>query len=91
MAEAMEAMQEHIAIMTRSGMPPGRAYQRFFGLGDVAHTFVYEFDLDSFAAMEALFEKAMADPEMPAHIAKMDAITESHEAEMYVPMPQKHG
>lgn len=87
MAEAMEAMQEHIAIMTRSGMPQGRLYQRFFGLGDVAHTFAYEFDLDSFAAMEALSEKAMADPEMPSHMAKMDAIVESHEVELYMAMP----
>lgn len=87
MAEAMEAMQEHIAIMTHSGMPQGRLYQRFFGLGDVAHTFAYEFDLDSFAAMEALSEKMMADPEIQAFMPKWEAVEQSHEVELYMAMP----
>jgi len=37
--------------------------------------------------MAAFFEKVMAEPEVQSMMPKWDAVLESHEVELYVPMP----
>jgi len=66
-------------------MPPLRRYRCF--TGDSINTIVYEQEFDSFAAMEAFNEKAMANPEIMAMSAKMEALMESQMNEFYTPIP----
>mgnify|MGYP001070057673 CR=1 FL=1 len=87
MAEDMELMEKHIAITSRLGMPPFRVYRLVSGEGDVMHTVIYETEWDSLAAMEAFFDKLMADPEMQALTLQWDPVIESHGFEVYTPMP----
>ncbi len=87
MAEAMELEKKHTAIATRYGAPPERGYRCTSGGGDFFHTVVGEMEWDSLAAMEAFFEKMLADPEMQALMPKWEAILESHEIELYTPLP----
>ena len=86
MAEAMELMQKHNAASTRLGAPPYRQYRCLSGKGEFFHTIVGEVEWESFAAMEAFFEKMMSDQEMQALMAKWESILESHELEFYLPM-----
>jgi len=85
MAEYMELDKKSEAISTRLGMPPLRRYRCF--TGDSINTIVYEQEFDSFAAMEAFNEKAMANPEIMAMSAKMEALMESQINEFYTPIP----
>ena len=87
MAEYMELMEKHMAIVSRYGMPPFRVYRLVSGEGDVMHTLIHEVEWDSLAALEAFFEKVMADPEYQAMMPKWDAVIESHGFEVYTPMP----
>ena len=87
MAEAIELMEKHMAVATRLGFPPMKSYRCLSGGGEFFHTIVSEAEWDSFAAMEAYFEKMFADPEMQALIPKWETILESHEMEFYTPMP----
>jgi len=88
MAEAMELQAKHMAIVGRHGMPltTMRSYRPLFG-GEYMHTLIFEVEWDSLAAMEDLFDKMMADPEMQALMPKWDAVLESHVVELNVPMP----
>jgi len=86
MAECMELEEKYMAIASRVlGMPPLRRYRCF--TGDSVNTIVYEEEYDSLAAMEAFYEKAMANPELHAMAAKMDALMESLIIEFYTPIP----
>jgi hypothetical protein len=87
MAEAMELNEKHTAAARRLGCPPMRSYRCLSGGGEFFHTIVGETEWGSFAAMEAFFEKMMADPEMQALMAKWETVLESHEIELYMPMP----
>jgi len=87
MAEAMELMKKHNALATRLGCPPMRSYRCISGGGEFFHTIIGEAEWDSFATMEAFFDKMMVDPEMQALMAKWETILESHELEFYMPMP----
>jgi len=86
MAEAMELNEKHMAIASRYGMPPMRGYRPFVG-GEFFHTIIFEAEWNSLAAMEAFFDKMFSDPEMQALMPKWDALLESHEVELYIPMP----
>jgi len=88
MAEAMELNEKYMAIVSRLGMPltAMRMYRPFIG-GEYMHTLVLEVEWDSMATMAAFFEKIMADPEVQALMPKWDMLLESHEVELYVPMP----
>jgi len=85
MAEYMELDKKSEAICTRLEMPPLRRYRCF--TGDSINTIVYEQEFDSLAAMEAFNEKAMANPEIMAMSAKMEAVMESQINEFYTPIP----
>ena len=88
MEEAMELEQKELAIWSRLGAPPFvTRYRRFLGGGDTLHTVIWQSEWDSLAAMEAAFERAFADPEMQAVMAKFEAIAETHEIELYTPLP----
>jgi len=89
MAEAMELLEKHMAIVSRLvGAPPTmRSYRPFLGGGDSMHTIVFEVGWDSLAEMAAFFEKVMADPEMQALMPKWEAVEASHEVEIYARMP----
>jgi len=89
MAEAMELNEKYMAIISRMGMPTTamRMYRPFTGGGDYMHTVIFEIEWDSLTEMAAFFEKAMADPEVGAQMPKWEAITESHQVELYIPMP----
>jgi len=87
MTEAMGLIQEQQGVMTRWGMPPVRYYRPFAGGGDAVNTIFLQFEWDSIAAMEAFYEKSMADPEMLAVLMKWDGVLESHTHEIYMPMP----
>ncbi len=89
MGEAMELNEKYMAIVKRLGMPFNamRMYRPFFGGGDMMHTVVFEVEWDSLATMAAFFEKAMADPEIQAMMPKWEAVEESHQVELYMPMP----
>ena len=87
MEEAMQLVEKHTAVAGRLGAPPWRAYRCLSGRGEFFHTIVGEAEWDSFAALEAFFEKMMADPEMQELMSKWETILESHELEFYLPMP----
>ena len=92
MAEAMELLEKHMAIVSRLvGIPreklPMRTYRPFLGGGDSLHTVIFEVEWDSLAAMAAFFEKVMADPEMQALTPKWEAVEKSHEVEVLMLMP----
>jgi hypothetical protein len=89
MAEAMALNEKYMAIVSRLGMPltAMRMYHPFIGGPEYMHTIVFEVEWDDFGTMAAFFEKAMADPEVQAMMPKWDATLESHEVELYVPMP----
>ena len=63
-----------------------RSYRPFIG-SEYMHTIVFEVEWDSFATMAAFFEKIMADPDVQALMPQWDALLESHEVELYVPVP----
>jgi hypothetical protein len=92
MAEAMELLGKHMAIVTRLvGIPreklPMRTYRPFLGGGDSLHTVIFEVEWDSLAAMADFFAKVMADPEMQALMPKWEAVEKSHEVEVLMLMP----
>ena len=88
MAEAMELNEKYMAIVNRLGMPTTamRMYRPFIG-GEYMHTLVFEVEWDSLVTMAAFFEKITADPEMQALMPKWETLLESHEVELYMPMP----
>ena len=85
MAEATDLFQKHTAIATRLGCPSMRSYRPFIG-SEFFHTIIGEAEWDSMAAIEAFFNKMMADSEMQALMAKWEAVLESHVIEFYAPM-----
>ena len=87
MAEYMELMEKQKPLEIRYGMPPRKVYRLLSGEGDVMHTIIYEAEWDSLAAMEACYDKVMADPEYQALMPQWDPLIESHGFEVYTPMP----
>jgi len=86
MAEAMELMEKHTAAATRLGCPSMKSYRPLIG-SEFFHTIVGEAEWESMAALEAFFDKMMADPEMQALMAKWEPVLDSHVVEFYAPMP----
>ncbi len=90
MAEAMELNKKWMAMVSRMiGAPfTFRMYRPLFG-GEYMHTIIFEAEWDSLVTMATFFEKAMADPEMMAEMPKWEAVSESHEVELYMVMPSE--
>lgn len=87
MAEAMQTLQEHMAIASRLGAPAYRSYVPMIGGYDNAHTVIVDGEWDSLEAVAAFFERMMADPEMQALMPKWDAVLESNVGEIFALMP----
>ena len=85
MAEAMQLMEKHTAASFRLGCTNYRSYRPLIG-GEFFHTIIGEAEWDSMAAMEAFYEKMMADSEMQALMDKWEPVLESHVVEFYAPM-----
>ena len=88
MAEVMELNKNYMAIISRLGMPTTgmRMYRPFTGGGNAMHTVVFEVEWDSLTTLAAFMEKVMADPEVQAQMPQWEALTESHQVELYVVM-----
>ncbi len=84
-AELAEIDSSYDAVEGRFGFPAKKRYQCIMG-GHDTNTIVIERQWDSLAAMEAAFEKALADPEFQALGAEMASIVSSSQIEIYTPL-----
>jgi hypothetical protein len=73
-------------IEGRFGFPAKRRYRSVFG-SEHGSTLIIERQWESLAAMEAAFDKALADPEWLALNAEGGAIIESNRQELYMALP----
>ena len=75
------------ALESRLGFPPNKKRYRCLVGGHDTSTIIIEHQWDSLAALEAVYEKAFADPEWQALGAQLDSIIESSQVELYTPLP----
>jgi len=89
MAEAMKLMKDWNTALARLGMDPKnmRMYRRVTGQGDTMNTLIGEYEWGSLTEMASFFEKMFADPELQKQMANWSSVTESHEVELYMPLP----
>ena len=87
MMEGTELQLKWIAIADRVSGISSRCYRPLSGEGDTTRTIIWEMELDSLAAFEALPEKIGADPEMLTLFPKLNAVIDSLEVEFYWPLP----
>jgi len=86
-AELEEIDKKSNAVESRLGFPPTKKrYRCYFG-GHDTNTLIVEYQWDSLAAMEAVYEKALADSEWQGLEAETVSIIESNQIELYAPMP----
>ena len=85
-AELEEIDKKFNAVESRLGFPPKKRYQCMMG-GCDTNTLIIERQWDSLAAMEAAFEKTLADPEWQALNEEMTSIIKSTQLEVYMPLP----
>ena len=85
-AELAEIDPRYDAVEGRLGFPAKKRYQCIMG-GHDTNTIVVERQWDSLAAMEAAYEKALADPEFQALGVELAAIVKSAQIEIYAPLP----
>jgi hypothetical protein len=84
---ALEEIEEKFAaVESRYGFPPKKRYQCVFG-GHDTNTLIIERQWDSFAAMEAAYEKMFQDAGHKALITEVVEIIESQQIEVYTPLP----
>jgi len=85
-AELEEIDKKFNAVESRLGFPPNKKrYRCYFG-GHNIDTLIVEYEWDSLADMEAVYEKAMADPEWQALAAEILSVIESTQMELYAPL-----
>jgi len=83
----LEALDTKYNIVERRcGFPAKRRYRCFVG-GDHTNTLIIERQWESLAAMEAAYEKALADPEWQVLGAEGVLIIKSDRHELYAPLP----
>ncbi len=82
--EALE--KKYSTVESRCGFPAKKRYRCFVG-GDNTNALIIERQWESFASMEAAYEKVFADPEWQALGAEGTGIIESDRHELYVPLP----
>jgi hypothetical protein len=87
MTEGMELVQTWMAVASRLLGTSSRGYQPFIGGGDTTRTIIWEIELDSFTAFEALPVKMGADPEMQTLFPKLNVVIDSIDVELYTPIP----
>ncbi len=82
----LEALDKKYAtVESRCGFPAKKRYRCFVG-GDNTDALIIERQWESFASMEAAYEKVFADPEWQALGAEGTGIIESDRHELYVPL-----
>ena len=85
-AELAEIDPRYNVVEGRLGFPAKKRYQCIMGGHDM-NTLIVERQWDSLAAMEAVYEKALADPEFQALGVELAAIVTSARIEIYTPLP----
>ena len=85
-AELEEIDKKFNAVEGRLGFPPKKRYQCLTGSHEV-YTLIVERQWASLAAMEATFEKALADSEHQALQKESTSIIKSAHMELYMPLP----
>jgi len=85
-AELEEIDKRFNAVESRLGFPPKKRYQCIMGGHDM-NTLIIERQWDSLAAMEAVVDKAFADPELQALVEELASIVKSSQVEVYTPLP----
>ena len=84
-AELETLDKKYDSIESRHGFPPKRRYRLFAG-GRNTNTLVIEREWESFADMEAAFEKAFSDPEWHAANAEGADIVAEAQIELLLPI-----
>jgi len=74
------------AMESRLGFPPTKKRYRCLIGGHDTSTIIIEYQWESLAALEAVYEKAFADPEWQALSAELDSIIASQQVELYTPL-----
>jgi hypothetical protein len=85
-AELEEIDKRYNEIEGRMGFPAKKRYQCVIGTED-QNTLIIERQWDSMAAMESIYEKALADPEYQALGREVASIVQSSKVEVYTPLP----
>ncbi len=85
-AEPEALDKKYDIVESRLGFPPKKRYLCHAG-GHNTNTLVIERQWESYAAMEAAYEKASADPAHQALGAESLSIIESNQFELYSPLP----
>lgn len=86
-AELNEIDKRFDAVEGRLGFPANKKrYQCMIGSHD-SNTLIIERLWESMAVMEAIYEKAFADPELQALFQETNSIVESNQIEIYSPLP----
>jgi len=85
-AELAEIDAKYDVVEGRLGFPSKKRYQCILG-GHDTNTIIIERQWDSMAAMEAVYEEAIADPEFLALGVELTSIVKSTQVEMYTPLP----
>jgi hypothetical protein len=85
-AELEAIDKKYNTVESRLGFPAKRRYQCYVG-GHNINTLIVERQWESMAAMEAVYEKAFADPEYQALEAETVSVIESVQIELYMPLP----
>ncbi len=83
MTEGMELHKKWMAIASRVLGKSTRCYRPLSGGGDTTRTIIWEIELDSLAAFEALPEKIGADPEMQKLFPKLNSVIDGIDVEFY--------
>jgi hypothetical protein len=85
-AELEEIDKRYDVVEGRLGFPPKKRYRCIYGAHDT-DTLIIERQWDSYAAMEATYDKALVDPELQALWAEGTSIVRSTQGELYSPLP----
>ena len=86
-AELEAIDKKYNKVEARLGFPPNKKrYQCMLG-GHDSNTLIIERQWPSLAVMEAIYEKAFADPELQALNKESNSIIKSNMVEVYMPLP----
>jgi len=85
-AELEAIDKKYNTVESRLGFPSKKRYRCYLG-GHNLNTLIVERQWESLAAMEAMYEKAFADPAYQALEAESAPVIESVQIELYAPLP----
>ena len=85
-AELEELDKKFTVVESQLGFPAKRRCRSLIG-GLTTDTLIIERQWESFAAVESVYEKALANPEHQGLSEKVELILVSQQIEFYVPLP----